>query len=168
MQLYQLLLLAFASIKQSKASAFKLKLSCLACLFQRFSKGTLDCTQSVKPQGCQSVWLGYINQCEFISSTLVHSGNNKTSTKKENCFAGGGSKPLRLPSSLLITFGFHLGPADSMTCWYLQPCQVAQVVQLLQDGASVGAVARMFAVSQEYGQNTRRCARAPFILFLLT
>ena len=50
----------------------------------------------------------------------------------------------------------------------LQPTQVAQVVQLIQDGTSMRAVARRFAVSvsvvsrawrryQETGQYTRRC-----------
>ncbi|KAI4883129.1 hypothetical protein NFI96_032713 [Prochilodus magdalenae] len=51
--------------------------------------------------------------------------------------------------------------------WTLQPTQVAQVVQLIQDGTSMRAVARRFAVSvtvvprawrryQETGQYTRR------------
>ncbi|KAJ8377134.1 hypothetical protein SKAU_G00077140 [Synaphobranchus kaupii] len=54
--------------------------------------------------------------------------------------------------------------------WYLQPIQVAQVVQLLQDGTSIHAVARRFAVSpstvsrawrryQETGHYTRRAGQ---------
>ena len=31
---------------------------------------------------------------------------------------------------------------------YLQPCEVAQAIQLLQDGSSVSLVARRFGVSQ--------------------
>ncbi|KAJ8332732.1 hypothetical protein SKAU_G00425210 [Synaphobranchus kaupii] len=54
--------------------------------------------------------------------------------------------------------------------WYLQPNQVAQVVQLLQDGTSIRAVARRFAVSpstvsrawrryQETGRYMRRAGQ---------
>ncbi|CAB1443514.1 unnamed protein product, partial [Pleuronectes platessa] len=43
---------------------------------------------------------------------------------------------------------------------YLQPIQVALVVQLLQDGSSIRSVTRRFAVSpaqrQEHGEDTRR------------
>ncbi|CDQ94583.1 unnamed protein product [Oncorhynchus mykiss] len=55
----------------------------------------------------------------------------------------------------------------TVECWRLQPTQVAQVVQLIQDGTSMRAVARRFAVSvsvvsrawrlyQETGQYIRR------------
>lgn len=113
MQLYQLLLLAFASIKQSKASAFILKLSCLACLFQRFSKGTLDCTQSLKLQGCQSVWLGYVNQCEFISSTLVHSGKHQ----KRELFCGWWQQTIAPPVVSPDYFWFSLVPLSLLIAW---------------------------------------------------
>ena len=63
--------------------------------------------------------------------------------------------------SLVLHFASALVTTGSMRR-YLQPIQVAQVVQLLQDGTSIRAVARRFAVSpaqsQECGGDARRRA----------
>ena len=72
-------------------------------------------------------------------------------------------------SSLVLCSASVLVTTGSMR-WYLQPNQVAQVVQLLQDGTSIHAVARRFAVSpstvsrawrryQETGRYTRRAGQ---------
>ena len=49
-------------------------------------------------------------------------------------------------SSLVLCYSSVLVTTGVMS-WYLQPNQVAQVVQLLQDGTSICAVAQRFAVS---------------------
>ena len=70
--------------------------------------------------------------------------------------------------SLVLNFASVLATTGSIR-WYLQPIQVAQVVQLLQDGTSIRAVAR-FAVSpsavsrawwryQEAGHYSRRAGQ---------
>ena len=72
-------------------------------------------------------------------------------------------------SSLVLCSASVLVTTGSMRR-YLQPNQVAQVVQLLQDGTSICAVARRFAVSpstvsrawrryQETGRYTRRAGQ---------
>uniref|UniRef100_A0AAY5KBI7 Low density lipoprotein receptor-related protein associated protein 1 n=1 Tax=Esox lucius TaxID=8010 RepID=A0AAY5KBI7_ESOLU len=68
--------------------------------------------------------------------------------EKRNVFAGGGHRLLLspYPSWLILRFASVLVTTGSMRR-YLQPIQVEQTVQLLQDGTSIHAVTRRFAVS---------------------
>ena len=71
--------------------------------------------------------------------------------QKGNGFAYGGNKHALflsfLTDSSLVLYSASALVSNGSMRWYLQPSKVAQVVQILQDGTSICAVTRRYAVS---------------------